>query len=357
MARCGIKTALENNTMSATETPIANDARYQAIRKSWHAANLQPLWENAAAHKLREGGPAPIHWKWKQIRPLVEDAMTVASPAAIERRVLSLVDPNPDNSGGGTTTNLSAALQILRPGEKARPHRHTMNALRFVIEGNGASTIVDGKDCPMEEGDLVITPGWTWHEHVHRGTAPIIWLDALDAPLHRYLGTDAFEPGPAHDVPDTRDDGAFAVPNIVPDFGDQAPAFSPVFRYPWAAAHDAVRRAPQWKDGSRRVRYINPVTGGPTMPLMDCYLTQIDKGTETLRFRSTSNAVCLVCNGRGTTRVGEDTLSWEAHDVFSLPHGNWITHKADETTTLFLVTDRDALRRLDLLKEQYGNEF
>jgi gentisate 1,2-dioxygenase len=58
-----------------------------------------------------------------------------------------------------------------------------MNALRFVIEGKGASTIVDGKDCPMEEGDLVITPGWTWHEHVHRGDAPIIWLDALDAPM------------------------------------------------------------------------------------------------------------------------------------------------------------------------------
>jgi len=99
------------------------------------------------------------------------------------------------------------------------------------------------------------------------------------------------------------------------------------------------------------------ITGGPTMPLMDCYLIQIDKGTETVRFRTTSNAVCLVCEGRGTTRVGEDTINWETHDVFSLPHGNWITHKANETATLFRVTDRDALRRLDLLKEQVGNEF
>jgi len=96
---------------------------------------------------------------------------------------------------------------------------------------------------------------------------------------------------------------------------------------------------------------------GPTMPLMDCYLIQIDKGTETVRFRTTSNAVCLVCEGRGTSRVGEDTINWETHDVFSLPHGNWITHKAHETSTLFLVTDRDTLRRLDLLQEQYGNEF
>ena len=90
---------------------------------------------------------------------------------------------------------------------------------------------------------------------------------------------------------------------------------------------------------------------------MECNLIQIDKGTETVRFRTTSNAVCLVCEGRGTTKVGEDTIAWESRDVFSLPHGNWITHKADETSTLFLVTDRDALRRLDLLKEQFGNEF
>jgi gentisate 1,2-dioxygenase len=343
--------------MNRTEMPmatLAGDRSYAEIRKAWQAAKLHPLWESVVAHKLRDGGPAPNHWQWKRIRPLIDDAMIVASPAAVERRVLTLTDQDAD---GGTTTNLVAALQILLPGEKARPHRHTMNALRFVIEGNGASTIVDGKDCPMEEGDLVITPGWTWHEHVHRGSAPIIWLDALDAPLHRYLGTDAFEPGPVHDLPNMPDDAAFAFPNIVPELGDKLPQFSPVFRYPWAAAREAVRAAPKWKDGSRRVRYINPITGGSTMPLMDCYLTQIDRGTETIRFRTTSNAMCLVCAGHGTSRVGEELVSWDAHDVFSLPHGNWITHQANETATLFVVTDRDALRRLDLLKEQYGNEI
>ncbi len=345
--------------MSETEMPTltsAGDRSYEDVRKAWRAAKLHPLWESSTAHKTREGGPAPCHWQWKRIRPLIDDAMKVTSPTAVERRVLTFTDPNAD-AAGSTTTNLTTALQILLPGEMARPHRHSMNALRFVIEGSGASTIVDGKDCPMQEGDLVITPGWTWHEHVHRGSAPIIWLDALDAPLHRYLGTDAFEPGPAHDLPDMPDDAAFAFPNIVPELGGQTPRCSPVFRYPWAAARDAVRVAPKWKDGSRRVRYVNPITGGSTMPLMDCYLVQIDKGTETVRFRTTSNAVCLVCDGRGTSRVGEDTLSWDAHDVFSLPHGNWITHKANETSTLFVVTDRDALRRLDLLKEQYGNEF
>ena len=125
--------------------------------------------------------------------------------------MLTLTDPEATGGAGSTPTNLATGFQILLPGEKARPHRHTMNALRFVIEGKGASTVVDGKDCPMEEGDLVITPGWTWHEHIHRGDAPIIWLDALDAPLHRYLGTDKFEPGPAHDLPNTPADSRLRV--------------------------------------------------------------------------------------------------------------------------------------------------
>jgi gentisate 1,2-dioxygenase len=345
--------------MSASDTQAAtapHDKAYEEIRKAWRAAHIQPLWENPLSHKVREGGPKPHLWEWQVLRPLVDAAMKVTSPAAVERRVLTLVDPEASGPAAGTTTNLTTALQILLPGESARPHRHTMNALRFVLEGNGAATIVDGKSCPMAEGDLIITPGWTWHEHVHKGSAPIVWLDALDAPLHRYLGTDVFEPGPVHDLPDYADDTAFAFPNIVPEMSDADRPFSPVFRYPWAAAAAAVRAAPHWKDGTRRVRYVNPLTGGPAMALLDCYLTQIDAKTETIRYRTSSNAVCVVVEGSGTSDVGGDTLTWKQKDIFNLPHGNWITHQADERTTLFVVSDRDVLRRLDLLKEQYGNE-
>jgi len=334
----------------------ATDKPYDDVRKAWHAANLRPLWESAVAHKVRDGAMKPHLWSWQVVRPLVDDALKVTSPAAVERRVLTLTDPEAVGGTGSTTTNLTAALQILLPGEAARPHRHTMNALRFVIEGQGAYTKVDGKACLMEEGDLIITPGWTWHEHVHQGQGPIIWLDALDAPLHRYLGTDVFEPGPPHDIPDYADEAAFAFPNIVPETTEPAKNFSPVFRYPRAAASAAVRAAPLWKDGTRRVRYVNPVTGRSAMALMDCFLTQIDAGTETIPCRTTSNAVCLVMEGSGTSQVSEHTLTWGPRDIFSLPHGNWITHRTDgERAIFFLVTDRDVLQRLDLLREQYGN--
>jgi gentisate 1,2-dioxygenase len=345
--------------MSATNTPTmmgAGDKSYDEVRKGWHAAHVRPLWENPIAHKAADSGPKAHLWQWRQMRGFVDEAMKVTSPAAVERRVLSLIEPESKNPAAGTTTNLSAALQVLLPGESARPHRHTMSAIRFVIEGKDAHTIVDGKSCLMEEGDLVITPGWTWHEHVHKGSAPIVWMDALDAPLHRYLGTDMFEPGPAHDMPDYANDAAYAVPNIVPEGNGAALPYSPVFRYPWAQAAAAVAAAPKGKDGARRVRYVNPMNGGSAMPLLDCYLMQVDR-TETIPFRTTSNAVCHVVEGKGTSRVGDETITWGPKDIFSLPHGNWITHHAEsDKATFFLVTDRDALKRLDLLREQYGND-
>ena len=233
-----------------------------------------------------------------------------------------------------------------------------MNALRFVIEGKGASTIVDGKDCPMEEGDLVITPGWTWHEHVHRGDAPIIWLDALDAPLHRYLGTDKFEPGPVHDLPNAPDDSAFAVPNIVPELSERGDAV--LAGVPLSLGGRAQRGARGADlEGWRAARALHQPDH-----------RRLDHAADGLLPRSRSTRAPRPCasappatrcawsaKAAAPPRSARTRSPGRTKDVFSLPHGNWITHKADETATLFLVTDRDALRRLDLLKEQYGNEF
>ena len=232
-----------------------------------------------------------------------------------------------------------------------------MNALRFVLEGTGATTIVDGKACPMEEGDSILTPAWTWHEHVDQGTAPIMWLDALDVPLHHYMGTGAFQPGPVADMPETVADAAFAVANVVPDMDYATRDYSPVFRYPYATAAAAVAAAPPARDGSRRVRYINPLTGGTGMALIDCFLVQIDPGATTLPFRTSANSVCCVMEGSGESqgRQRYDPLE-EARNIFTLPQGNRIVHTSTGgAARLFQVSDRDIYARLGLLKEEYGN--
>jgi gentisate 1,2-dioxygenase len=323
-------------------------------RAAWDAAGVSPLWENRLAHAGPPPAERPMLWPWRVMKPLIDDASRMNSTEVIERRVLSLMGPDPSAPGYPfSITNLNAGLQILLPGESARPHRHSMNALRFVLDGNGASTLVDGKPCPMFEGDLILTPGWTWHEHVHAGSGPIVWLDVLDAALHRYLGTDAFEPGPPHDVPARTPDAAFAFANLLPEMSDPV-LHSPVFRYPWAAAAAAVAAAPRGPDGARRVRYINPATGGSTMSLLDCVLIEIDGGRATTPFRTSSHAVCCVVNGTGSTTSGATTIAWEAKDVFTLPSGQWVSHHATERTQLFVTTDREILRRLDLLEESYA---
>jgi gentisate 1,2-dioxygenase len=329
----------------------------EGLRKAWKAANLAPLWENKFAHRPPPPPEATYLWSWEKIRPLITGAINVASPEAIERRVLQLVPPHRiEEDSQQTSKTLSANIQILLPGEKARPHRHTMNALRFVLEGSGATTIVDGKPCPMEEGDLILTPAWTWHEHVHQGAGPIVWLDALDVPLHHYMGTGAFQPGPVAQVPETVPDAAFAAANIVPDTDYATRDYSPVFRYPYASAATAVAAAPPARDGSRRVRYINPLTGGTGMALIDCFLVQLDAGAATLPFRTSANSVCCVVEGSGESQVGNETIRWKKRDIFTLPQGNRIVHRsAGGTARLFQVSDRDIYARLGLLKEEYGN--
>lgn len=325
------------------------------LRAAWKASHLVPLWESPTAHKPPAPPVSSHHWSWQKIRPLLNGAIDLASPAAIERRVLSLVSPASRSAEDeATVRNLSAALQILLPGETARSHRHSMNALRFVLEGSGAVTVVDGKPCPMEVGDLILTPGWCWHEHTHRGSAPMIWLDALDVPLHLYLGTAKFQPGPANAMPTTVPDEAFAVANISPELSGPS-HHSPIFRYPYEAAATAAAAAPIALDGARRVRYINPVTGGCAMSFLDSHLVQLDPQSKTRPFRTSSNAICCAVEGSGETQVGDKTILWRERDIFTLPQGNWNEHKNGiKTSRLFIASDRDLMARLGLLDEEYG---
>ncbi len=324
----------------------------EAIRQRWQDAHVSPLWENAKATDSHRIEAPPNLWSWQTMQPLIAHAIASTSPATAERRALSLIDPAGRPADFHTITNLNGALQILLPGESARPHRHSMDALRFVLEGEGGVvTRVNGKLAPMALGDLVLTPGAAWHEHWHAGTEPMVWLDVLNVHTHITLGTFWFEPGPVHDEPEVTADTAFETANFVPDI--ERSEISPVFRYTFAQAKRALEASPLVKDGSRRVRYANPLTGGPVIPFLDCYMMRLDPGQGTVPFRTTAHAICAVVEGRGTTATGGGTIAWGDRDVFTLPHGTPIVHTASETSYVFMVTDREYYSRLGLLREEY----
>lgn len=321
-------------------------------------ASVKPLWDLYKGLNTREPRfLEPMIWRWAEMEPLIERASREVDMANAERRALMLCHPGLTGTTF-TTPTLSAALQILEPGEHAHAHRHTLAALRLTLAGDGAITTTDGKACLMERGDLILTPAGTWHKHYHPGRARAVWLDGLDAPLATGLGTVFFEHGPGPDDnlldPKEADEAMFAG-GVAPERESLSPAhpYSPLFRYPWAATARALAAMAPLSDASRRIRYINPRDGGPVMPTIDCYALQLAAGRTTSAQRSTATAIVAVLDGEGVSQVGDARFDWKANDVFTLPRWQWVEHTAATADArLFLMTDRALIDRIGHLREE-----
>ena len=119
--------------------------------------NMKPLWERVM--RLKPGtAAAPAIWRWQQVQPHLMRSAELITTQEAERRVLMLENPELKGSTFATTT-LYAGLQVILPGEIARTHRHAPNALRLIVEGEGAYTAVEGERTTMRPGDFVTTPG------------------------------------------------------------------------------------------------------------------------------------------------------------------------------------------------------
>jgi len=121
----------------------------------------------------------PYVWKWSQIEQDLRRAGEIIDLGPKEeRRVLRLVNPGMQNRRA-TTHTMQMSFQLVKPGEIARAHRHTIAAIRFVVKGKGAFTTVEGAKYEMSPGDLILTPSWNWHDHGNESSEPIIWVDGL----------------------------------------------------------------------------------------------------------------------------------------------------------------------------------
>lgn len=247
--------------------------------------NLTPLWESLhhLVPKTPNANCAPAYWNYQEIRPLLlESGGPIGAKEAV-RRVLVLENPALRGQSSITAT-LYAGLQLIMPGEVAPSHRHNQSALRFIVEGKGAFTAVDGERTPMNEGDFILTPQWRWHDHGNPGDEPVIWLDGLDLPLVNILGCGFAEDYPEEQQPVTRKEGDYLpryAANMLP-LRHQTGNSSPIFNYRYDRSrevlHDLTRLgdADEW-DGYK-MRYVNPVTGGYPMPSMGAFLQLLPKG-------------------------------------------------------------------------------
>jgi gentisate 1,2-dioxygenase len=349
---------MEGKLEVAASTGLSEEApRFEDQTIGTH---LYPLWEQVSLHQT--GHPVaepPCHWQWSDVHKLFDGAVRATSTSHAERRVLLMANPAYANGPQRTRTTktLQGAYQILMPGESARPHRHTPNALRFMLEDGGETyTVVDGKECLMSRGDIVLTPGNTWHSHRHAGASRSVWFDALDAALPDYLDVSFFEPGSKLvEYPRTVADDAYVVPGLSPVPPPEVVSdYSPRFRFPWSDTLSALAAAPVLDDGSCKLRLVNPAGGALAMPPMDAYILRLTR-CPTRGQRTTASAICVAASGSGITRLGERDLRWVENDVFVLPHWEWASHRAiSDDAVLFVVTDRGHLERLGYLRDEFA---
>lgn len=316
-------------------------------------AHLSGYWQS------RKLWPAldPHVWRWHEIIECLETAAEeVKLGEDTARRTLQLTNPAIAEMRTASRT-MHMAVQMVKPGEIAECHRHTAAAIRFMVQGTAAATVVEGKEMRMEPGDLVLTPNWTWHHHLNDGTEPVIWVDGLDITLARYF--DAM----------FQEEWGEGVPAVASNDGESRRRFGgPVRRrtavtgiqprpytYKWADTYKALRDAERAGEhdpyDGMLLEYTNPLTGGPTMPTIHCQIQLLRPEEETQLHRHTSTTIYHVVQDHGVTVISDrdpSELDWGERDCFVIPPWRWhrFVNRASHEAILFSMTDQPVVEAL-----------
>ena len=310
----------------------------EALGALWTVANeIEPWYPQPRS--------VPVLWKWSRIEPLVRRAPGLVSAEKAARRVVMLVNPG-RKEWSAAAGLLYTGVQIMNPGESTSAHRHQASALRFIMDGRGAYTVVDGERMTLGPRDLVLTPNGTWHDHgIAADGTQCVWQDGLDIPLMNALDANFFEVHP--DV--------LQKPSPLSREHWSKP-YSPVFRYGWDESYEALRRSSEHSEYDGTVyEYRNPLTGGPIMPTLGAQLQRLAPGERTRAHRHTGSVIYQVAKGRGASVIGGQRFEWEEKDIFALP--SWAVHShantsSTEDAVLFSFSDLPAMRALALYREQ-----
>src|SRR5437016_8396554 len=296
----------------ATEPVPARTPEREQFYDRIAPANLAPLWENLHRMVTPEPAPAcvPAIWHYRDVRPHLMESGGLITAQEATRRVLMLMNPGLDGEAS-ITGSLLAGLQLIMPGEIAPAHRHTQSALRFIIEGHGAYTAVDGERTAMEPGDFVITPSWTWHDHGNETAEPMVWLDGLDLALVDLLNAVFFEAHGEDRFPAGRPEGDSTArfgSGLLPVDYEHRGLTSPILNYTYERTREALERMSRGSERDRchgfKMRYVHPATGDWAMPPMGAAMQLLPRGFTGARYRSSDSTVFVVVEGNGRTVVG-----------------------------------------------------
>jgi gentisate 1,2-dioxygenase len=318
-----------NRMTSPTPQQLANSGSLEELYRQLAPIRMGAGWAKPTPSLWPEPKKSfKAHcWSYVQAKGALDAAGRLINTELAERRNLILQNPM---EGYATSRTIVAAYQMIMPGEKARSHRHTPNALRLIVDAEpGAYTIVNGEKLAMMPGDVVLTPNWCWHGHGNEGRASAYWLDVLDVPLVQLLEPMFFEPHP------DEFEKEIVVVNESP------------LRFSWQDTQRRLAEARAKANGEP----AEIALGDPALDTMALAMIQLSPGQATKARKTMSNSVLGVAQGSGTTEVEGETLSWSRGDVIVVPAWQQHVHRSDGGAILFRVTDEPVMQKLGFWRD------
>jgi len=326
--------------------------------------NLTGSWNGGSTPT----GPEPhttypsFLWKWADIHQALEriGPALARNPELASRMAgykhFGLTHPGLE-PGVSPTINMGA--QVLMPGELGEARRHTQAEFRFIVKGNpGAYAVVEGERFPMEDGDLLATPAWSWYDWANEGDEPVFWLNAGDITLTR-LAYRFREVHPDRRQPIDKPPGYWermCSPARTSWVEHELP--TPPTRYPWGRTARALHalgasgRDPDPCDGYR-FSFSHPLTGGPTSPTLAFEMQLLPSRFKARTHRHTSTTRYHVVRGEGVTLVEGHKLEWTEKDCFIVPPWCWHRHENRGGDAILLaITDRPIIEALEFYCEE-----
>ena len=285
--------------------------------------NMTPGWirrEKPILFPEMRSAFVPAHWRYAEAKAGMKSAGRLIGTDLAERRNFVMRNPIPGNDMA-TLRTLVCAYQSILPGENARSHRHAPHALRVILESRGSYSIVNGHKHPMETGDIVLTPGWSWHGHGHDGTEQAYWFDGLDVPLTHLLEPMFFEEHPLGFEPVTK---------ITPE--------SPM-RFPWADTREKLATAEGDEFFGKTIELP-----APTMPTILLKVHAWPAGWRNKPYRHAANTVYVVMKGEGSSTIAGKRFDWSFGDTLAVPAWSRIEHHASADTVMFDMSDENLMR-------------
>jgi gentisate 1,2-dioxygenase len=350
-------------TNEAAPSEAAEHTELDELYAAFEAAHMAPLW------RQREGlmpstplsDALPTLWRWSALLPLAErSGQLVPVGRGGERRAIALANPGLPGTAYATPT-LWAAIQYLGPLEEAPSHRHTQTAFRFVVEGEGVWTNVDGDPVAMRRGDLLLTPGMHFHEHHNTSNHPMAWIDGLDIPLVRQIDAGFFEFGPdqlsTRATPIvSRNERLWGHPGLTP-VGAPTPTASPLMAYRWEHTDAALRAQLELESeghpgvtepGHAVVRYTDPTTGGDALSTIRCEMHRLRPGCQSAVTQIAGSAIWQVFDGTATVVLGDASYQVAQGDLFAVPSWVPVSIATEQGVDAFRFSDEPVFIALGL---------